>query len=137
MVRRVNIPAAMIAVALQETHKIHGLNERLGKLYAYLTALELTSHFVSAPPPSHTADVEFDVCGHNKASGKLLTFPFAEFCSQKNPHSCSFTGSSPSQNQQDNPTKRKRGAGADAYEMNKPKRLFKSLGIIELTDSED
>ncbi|KAH7875493.1 uncharacterized protein C8R40DRAFT_1170578 [Lentinula edodes] len=41
--RRVDVPAAMIAVALQQSHLIRGLNERLG------------------PPPSHVIHVEIDI----------------------------------------------------------------------------
>ncbi|KAJ3898508.1 hypothetical protein F5879DRAFT_926999, partial [Lentinula edodes] len=49
--RRVDVPAAMIAVALQQPDKIRGLNKRLG------------------PPPSHIIHVEFGVLERVKPSG--------------------------------------------------------------------
>ncbi|KAJ3805288.1 PIN domain-like protein [Lentinula aff. lateritia] len=49
--RRVDVPAAMIAVALQQSDQIRGLNKRLG------------------PPPSHVIHVEIDILEHGNASG--------------------------------------------------------------------
>ncbi|KAJ3803586.1 hypothetical protein F5876DRAFT_84960 [Lentinula aff. lateritia] len=49
--RRVDVPAAMIAVALQQNDKIYGLNEHLGT------------------PPSHIVHVEFGVLARDSSSG--------------------------------------------------------------------
>ncbi|KAJ3846880.1 hypothetical protein EV368DRAFT_69565 [Lentinula lateritia] len=107
--RRVDVPAAMIAVALQQNDKIYGMNERLGT------------------PPSHIVHVEFGVLARDSSS---------EFRTEGT-NIRNGTGSGQKHRETATKNKRARTRSNERNEHKHSPPMLKYLGIIELTDSKD